>query len=91
MTSLKLAGTETIFFLHCFVLFNIQTTEIYALKHKMIAQKRKKRPYLTNQHEKIECSNNNPTDFKSIKQNTKISLLTITGLSGGWLPSILLF
>ena len=31
----------------------------------------KKKPYLTNIHEKIECKNNNPTDFKSIKKEKK--------------------
>ena len=59
----------------------------------MIAQKREKSPILTYLHEKIECKNNNLTDFKSNKQNTVQEFLfaTIAGLSGGWLPSILLF
>ena len=46
VTSLKLAGTGTFFshFFHFFILLfiYIQTIEMYALKHRMIAQKRKK-------------------------------------------------
>jgi len=37
---------------------------------KNIAKILKKGPYLTYIHEKIECKNNNPTEFKYIKTKT---------------------
>jgi len=45
----------------------------------MFAQKRKKRPYSTYLREKRGCKNNNPTDFKSIKQKTKIEPVVYRG------------
>jgi len=95
VTSLKLAETGTffgIFFIFFILLFvYIQTIEMYALKHKMIAENRKKGSIWPT-YTKKKTAKTTIQQISNLSNKTqKFHFLTIAGLSGGWLLSILLF